>query len=98
MRAHGWEVALAGDGLEALSTLERQSFDVLITDNAMHGMTGLELAEHCRAAYPRMRIVISSGIPLEETLPNGVIFLAKPFDQSTLLGTIGSLLPKAATG
>jgi DNA-binding response OmpR family regulator len=42
------EVVIAQDGLEALELYRRDSFDILILDNRMPGMTGREVAQTIR--------------------------------------------------
>ncbi len=47
--AAGYEVETAADGLEAWEKLQKESFDVLVTDIEMPRMNGLELAKKIRA-------------------------------------------------
>jgi len=54
----GHEVVLASGGAEALTRLESESFDVLITDLKMPGMTGLELLEKVREVDPSLPVVV----------------------------------------
>ncbi len=49
LSAAGYEVETATDGLEAWEKLQKESFDVLITDIEMPHMTGIELAKKIRA-------------------------------------------------
>jgi len=53
-------VADTGDGLEAARLAVELAPDVLVTDLAMPGMHGLELARRIRQQAPRTRIVIVS--------------------------------------
>lgn len=53
---------------------------LLITDVGLVGaMTGIELMERAREADPALRVIVMSGLPLAEALPDGVTFFAKPF-------------------
>jgi CheY-like chemotaxis protein len=50
----GYEVTTAGNGLDALATLETETFDLLLSDINMPGMKGFELLKEagslsCRA-------------------------------------------------
>ena len=62
MRANGYQVAEAGDGIKAIKLLRRQSFDLVLTDLDMPKMGGLELlldiqsGGYCDAA----KVVVSS--------------------------------------
>jgi len=60
----GIQVTLCRSGVEALAVLERdQAFDVVLTDHAMPEMSGLQLADHIRAAGLAMPIVLLSSNP-----------------------------------
>jgi two-component system cell cycle response regulator CpdR len=53
---------------------------LLITDISLVGaMTGIELMERAREANPALRVIVMSGLPLAQALPDGVTFFAKPF-------------------
>ena len=45
-------------------------------------MSGLELAHHVRQIWPHVALLIASGRdnPLPSALPDGSIFLAKPYN------------------
>ncbi|NPA49615.1 MAG: response regulator [Thermodesulfobacteria bacterium] len=49
LAAAGYDVETAADGLEAWEKLQKEPFDVLVTDIEMPNMTGLELAKKIRA-------------------------------------------------
>jgi CheY-like chemotaxis protein len=78
----GYEVVALGDPREALDRLAKESFDLLITDVAMPGMTGVEVARHVRADGSALPIVFSSGYAdvqsFGEELSDEVV-LKKPF-------------------
>ncbi len=103
----GCEVLCVEDGHQALSHLENQSFDLLITDMLMPDMDGVELINAVRRVKPEQRIMAMSGgghAPKESYLQiaamygvNGV--LPKPFNRTQLLKGIsdcGLELPGAA--
>ena len=84
----------AYSGKEALDILARgDAIDVLITDYAMPGMTGVELAGKAMALRPDLRVVLATGyndLPGGETpdLPR----LSKPFQQAELLACLQQAL------
>ncbi len=47
----------AGDGKEALSLLEKQSVDVLVTDIAMPEMDGIELVKRYKSEHPEQKVL-----------------------------------------
>ncbi len=78
----GHEVVLSESAEEALAQLERERFDVLLTDVGLHGMSGIELARRAREQHPGVSVVIASGYAVdarEENLP-GVRTMLKPYD------------------
>jgi signal transduction histidine kinase len=58
----GHEVTEAESGRVALENLSTRAPDVLITDQDMPGMSGVELTRQARAAYPNLPIVVLSGV------------------------------------
>src|SRR5262249_35618214 len=58
----GCYVAGVGTGEQALDLLARDgSFNLLVTDLGLPGMSGEELAAQVRRIYPRLPVVIASG-------------------------------------
>jgi CheY-like chemotaxis protein len=58
----GYQAIAASSGRTALELLEdNPSIGLLMTDLAMPGMDGLELAEHARALRPDLKIMYTSG-------------------------------------
>jgi signal transduction histidine kinase len=58
----GHRVLVASSGVTALEVLERaQPVDLVITDHAMPGMTGWELANRIRASRPGLPIILATG-------------------------------------
>jgi signal transduction histidine kinase/ActR/RegA family two-component response regulator len=97
----GHNVVEANSGAEAISILERDgSIELLLTDHAMPGMTGLELATIVRATFPRLPILLASGYA---ELPNSGDWniqlprLAKPYRQEELAAAISACFSAAQT-
>ena len=69
---------------------------LIITDYAMHKMTGLQLAEACRRIRPSEKFLLISGTVGTETLDSFPVgpdrFLAKPYRAKELIGAVKSLL------
>lgn len=70
--------------------------DLIITDYAMHNLTGLDLIRECRKLNPRQKILLVSGTVDEEVYANSRQkpdrFLAKPYQSKQLIGLVESLL------
>jgi PAS domain S-box-containing protein len=97
----GYRVMLAGDGVEALKLIASNSgpLDVVITDLAMPGMNGAELAAKVRERLPDIEILYISGYA-EDMRPAGKIeesaFLQKPFTPQALSRKVRELLDRRA--
>jgi putative two-component system response regulator len=57
----GYEVMAASSGAEALELLRTHTFDLLLTDQTMPGLSGLELTEAVSRMHPDMPIVVLTG-------------------------------------
>jgi signal transduction histidine kinase len=90
----GHKVIKANSGSKALEVLEGGvPVDLMITDYAMPGMTGLQLAEAARRLRPALPILLATGyadLPSEPAidLPR----LSKPYQQRQLADHIAALL------
>ena len=94
LRRGGYEVLTAANGAEALAVAGATGrIDVLLTDHAMPGMSGPELAEALLALRPSLKVVFMSGYAEQIDGDEAAdVFLQKPFDASTLLGAVRQLL------
>jgi signal transduction histidine kinase len=90
----GHAVTQAASGQAALEVLRgEEPVDLLITDYAMPGMTGLQLAEEARKLRPKLPILLATGyadLPAHGrlTLPR----LSKPYQQRELAEQIAALV------
>ena len=90
----GHTVFTAGSGARALEILHREdSIDLLITDQAMPGMTGAELAAKVRAEKPDLPVIIATGFA-ELARGEGAEYpkLSKPFMQHDLANVISKVM------
>ncbi|WP_346767088.1 response regulator [Enterovirga aerilata] len=96
----GHRVIEANSGSHALDALRRHehAIDVVITDHAMPGMTGLELVQRIRASYPSLPVILASGYAeIEDAAEYGALpRLAKPFRQAELAAAIAVASGRAA--
>jgi PAS domain S-box-containing protein len=93
----GHDVVEVHSGALALEAVERQGpFDLLITDQAMPQMTGVQLIETVRRRHPALPVILASGYA---ELPSGtdptIPRLGKPFFQSDLERALGHILVPA---
>jgi CheY-like chemotaxis protein len=93
----GFEVGTAADGEAAWEALQHGHFDLLVTDNEMPRLAGLELIKRIRDAGLRLPIILVSGSLTEEGMRDYAhlqvaAVLAKPFDFWEFLNTVGKAL------
>jgi CheY-like chemotaxis protein len=89
----GFDVNAASDGQQAWEALLHDHYDLLVTDNEMPRLRGIELIERIREAGMILPVIVVSGtLPLEQVrgLPLGQIaaVLPKPFDIGKLLDSV----------
>ncbi len=65
LEKEGYDVVLASSGAEALEKASEQSFQLLITDLRMPGMTGVELLEKVRVEQPTLPVVVLTAYASE---------------------------------
>jgi DNA-binding NtrC family response regulator len=97
LTAEGYKVATAGSGEEALTRVEQQDFDVILTDIVMPGVDGLEVLERSRLLNPRASVIVMTAYAALETaisaLRGGACdFLEKPFEIEDLKQRVRRLL------
>ncbi len=90
----GHRVVEASSGAQAIDALRRyeDGIHVVITDHAMPGMTGLELAQHIKQSHPGLPVILASGYAdIDDLAEYGPLpRLAKPFRQGELAAAIAA--------
>ena len=85
-----YTVYTAGSGVEALDVLERETIAVIITDQRMPGLTGVQLLERARHISPDTLGILSSGyfddLALSDALNLGTVrgYVHKPWNLTEL--------------
>jgi len=97
LTSHGYEVFVAADGKHALSIIENENINLVLTDVIMPDMDGYELAHIIHYKYPDIRVQLCSGFAdvrgltvTDETLHDNM--LHKPFSSKDLLQRVNKLL------
>ena len=95
----GYQVTARTSSLEALETFKARPniFDLVITDQTMPRMTGVELAEAFMRIRPDIPMILCSGysqtITPEEAKNLGIReYILKPFSMGTIADTIEKVL------
>ena len=93
VRFFGHDVDEAGDGHEAIEQLQKNQYEVVITDAHMPRIDGIELCKYLKLQFPSVYIIgmsanASSLIELEEA--GADICIPKPFGMNKLEKAIES--------
>ncbi len=94
LESNGHEIETALSGEEAKVFLANDSFDVVITDISMRGITGIELLDDVQRANPDTCVLIMTGDPTIETatkaLHGGAFdYLVKPIHPEEVKRAVG---------
>ncbi|MDX6446873.1 MAG: two-component system, NtrC family, response regulator HupR/HoxA [Blastocatellia bacterium] len=93
-----YQVVTAASGQEALALLEKHDVALLISDQRMPGMTGIELMLKTVAIRPQMVKLLLTGYTdvgaLIEALNSGLVYryLTKPWNNNDLRNTVSRAL------
>lgn len=96
----GYEVQGASSGEEALALLGTEDYQVLVTDIAMPGMTGIELLSLARQRQPDLAVIVITGVgsidlAIKALRGGAQDFLAKPFTPLELKSAVDHALSEA---
>ena len=89
-----WQVHVAATGDEALEVAGKVSLDVVVTDQRMPGMTGVDLLEKLRRLRPDIAGIVLTGYADMDALEsainraNAFRFLRKPWEPADILEAI----------
>ena len=92
-----YEVQEAPSGEEGVAAVKKQAPDVVLLDNRMTGMSGLETLQHIRAANPKQLVIFMTAFGTAQTAIEAMKFgaydyVVKPFDPPKLLAMVDSAL------
>lgn len=93
LKREGYEIDSAPDAFMAFQMLDKEEYDIIVTDIIMPRITGIELLEKIREKTGNIQIIIMTGEPTVETavkaVQNGANdYLTKPISRDVFLKTI----------
>lgn len=93
LKRKGIEAESAEDGEKALKLLQEQSFDLVVTDLKMPGMTGIDLLKKIKELSPRTLVIIVTAFgtiesAVEAMKAGAFHYLIKPFSPESLMANI----------
>src|SRR5687767_2709308 len=94
LQMDGYNVTLVGRGEEAIDTVKRRKFDVILVDLYMSQISGLEILQAALGAYKDTIVVVMTGNPsvttsIEALRAGAWDYLPKPFSATHLQVLIG---------
>jgi len=93
LRKQGYGVVLTANGLEACRLLERESFDLVVTDARLSDGSGWEVAR--AAKKRRLPVILSTGWPLPRRAQDVDYILSKPCSITHFLALVHRALQKS---
>jgi DNA-binding NtrC family response regulator len=99
MKKEGYDVTGTTSGAAALSLIEKEEFDLVLTDLRMPKVDGLEVLRKCRELHPDLEVIMITAyatVPSAvETMKKGAYhFIPKPFHLDEVRQTVREALEK----
>lgn len=97
---HGYQVDAAENGARAWNALQQDFYDLVVTDNTMPKVTGVELLKKMRAARMELPVIMATGVlpqaefALHPWLQPAAVVL-KPYTIDELLAAVMEVLRAA---
>jgi len=93
----GFEFAAAKNGREAISILQKQEFEIVITDMMMPEVDGMQLLEHVKKNHPRIDVIVVTGYTgtfsyMDVIRAGASDFITKPFNFDELEAKINRII------
>jgi putative nucleotidyltransferase with HDIG domain len=93
LERHGYDVQLASSGREGLEILERNAFDLVLTDIIMQDGNGITLLDRIHGQQPQLPVVMVTAIhdisvAIDSMRRGAYDYLLKPFEREHLINTV----------
>lgn len=97
LSSRGYALSQASSGEEGLKTAEAETPAVILLDNRMGGMSGIETLQHLRTASPDSMVILMTAFGTTQTAIEAMKFgafdyIIKPFDVAKIIGLIEKAL------
>ena len=96
-KSNRYDIFTASSGDAALDKLEKKSFDIILTDLKMPGMSGLKLISTIRSKFPNMAIIVITGYATVKTAVEAMTlvaidFIPKPFTPDEIFSAVENVV------
>ena len=99
LQREGHTVRVAESGHEAMTLLQQEPADLMLSDIRMPDMTGIELLRTARESLPQLEVIMMTAFANVDTAREAFLlgaydFVQKPFDNDLLKETVARALEK----
>lgn len=99
LKKEGYEVVGVRNGREAIDAIQRERFDLIITDIKMPEMSGMEVLERAKKIEPEIEVMVitgfgSIGSAVEAMKKGAYDYITKPFDLDELVLKVKNICEK----
>jgi DNA-binding NtrC family response regulator len=93
----GFEVVMAKSGFEGLELLEKEKFDLVLSDLKMPDMDGIEVLKKIKEQWPDVEVIIITGYQTVDTAVKSIKlgaydYIEKPFSPDVLITAVTKAL------
>ncbi|UCG77366.1 MAG: sigma-54-dependent Fis family transcriptional regulator [Nitrospirota bacterium] len=97
----GFDVIVVPSGREAIDRLEKEKFDLVLTDLKMPDMDGLEVLKTIKSRWPELIVIIITGYGTISTAVQAIKlgafeYIEKPFTPEDILNIVKKAIASAA--
>jgi two-component system response regulator (stage 0 sporulation protein F) len=97
LKKRGYRIQLAANGLEALKKLQRNHFELVITDILMPKLDGIQLVKQIREQWPTLPVIVMTAVDDEQIYSQMLAmgahaYLLKPFEFRQLLDAVAEVI------
>ncbi len=101
LRPEGYDVIVTPKGTEAIAMLEKEKFDLVLTDLKMPDMDGLEVLKNIKEKWPYMMVIIITGYGTVSTAVQAMKmgayeYIEKPFTPEDILNAVNKAFSETA--
>ncbi len=97
LKPEGYDVVVTSRGDEAIELLEKENFDIVLTDLKMPDMDGLEVLKTIKQKWPDIQVIIITGYGTISTAVQAIKlgayeYIEKPFTPEDILKVVREAL------